>query len=149
MIEPKLCRESLNPRGAVQYVQFRMRFAENHPDYFYPDGLCIFVGGQGTGKTLSAVNYIYKLMEAYPKCILVTNVKLKDYPFDDQRVFLFQDNDDFSKYENGEFGIIFFVDEIQLYLNSLQSRNINMDVMAQISQQRKQRVHIAGLWPYG
>lgn len=142
MIEPKLCRESLNPRGMVQYVKFRMEFAGNHPDYFYPDGLCIFVGGQGTGKTLSAVNYVYKLLAAYPKCILVTNVKLTDFPFDGQRVFLFEDNDDFSKYANGECGVIFFVDEIQLYLNSLQSRNINMDVVTQISQQRKQRVHI-------
>ena len=46
------------------------------------------------------------------------------------------------KYKNGEKGVIYFIDEIQLYFNSLQSKNINMDVMTQISQQRKQRIHI-------
>lgn len=58
------------------------------------------------------------------------------------RVFPFNDNDDLSRYNNGEMGVIFLIDEIQLYLNSLQSKNINLDVMTQISQQRKQRKHI-------
>lgn len=142
MIEHSLCRESMHPRGLMNYIDYRRNFVREHPDYFYPDGLTIFVGPQGSGKTLSAVNYVYRLLEAYPKSILVSNVKLTDYPFDGQRVFLFEDNDDFSKYANGEYGIIFFVDEIQLYLNSLQSKNINLEVVAQISQQRKQRVHI-------
>lgn len=142
MIQHSFCRESLHPRGLLEYIKFRLSFVKNHPDYFYPDGLCIFVGPQGSGKTLSAVNYVYKLLEAYPKSILVSNLKLTDYPFDGKRVFLFQNNDDFSKHSNGEHGVIFLVDEIQLYLNSLQSKNINLDVVAQISQQRKQRVHI-------
>lgn len=142
MIEPKLCRESVHPRGLAQYVKFRMEFDANHPDYFYPDGLCIFVGPQGSGKTLSAVNYVYKLLDAYPRSILVSNLKLTDYPFDGKCVHLFEDNDDFSRYSNEEQGVIFLVDEIQLYLNSLQSKNINLEVVAQISQQRKQRVHI-------
>ncbi len=58
------------------------------------------------------------------------------------RVFAFNDNDDLARYNNGEMGVIFLIDEIQLYLNSLQSKNINLDVMTQISQQRKQRKHI-------
>ena len=38
--------------------------------------------------------------------------------------------------------MIFLVDEIQLYMNSLESKNINIEVITQISQQRKQRKHI-------
>ena len=58
------------------------------------------------------------------------------------RVFEFKNSDDLSKYSNGEFGVVYLIDEIQLYFNSLESKNINPDVMVQISQQRKQRKHI-------
>lgn len=123
-------------------IKYNIRFRKEHPHYFNSDGLVCFVGAQGSGKTLSAVNYVYHLMARYPKCLLVTNVMLKDYPIDNERVFLFKGNDDFSNYSNGEYGVIYFVDEIQLYLNSLGSKNVNMEVITQISQQRKQRKHI-------
>ena len=45
---------------------------------------------------------------------------------------------------NGEYGVIFFIDEFHLELNSLESKNIDIDVMVEISQQRKQRKHIVG-----
>lgn len=132
-----------------------------HPDYFDPDGLCVFIGPQGSGKTLSAVQYVQKLLSSYPKCILVSNLQLRDYPvisFEDwmvshpksnydeylhqNRVFPFNNNDDFLIYKNQDRGVIFLVDEIQLYLNSLESKNINLEVITQLSQQRKQRLHI-------
>lgn len=172
MILVDACRESLNPLHIYKWLKYKIKFRREHPDYFDPDGLCVFAGPQGSGKTISAVNYVYKLMAAYPKCKLVTNVALRDYPivyFDEwymrrcldedileletdeeifnqyvseNRVFQFVDNDDFQKYGNKDFGMIFFVDEIQLYLNSLESKNINMEVLTQIAQQRKQRKHI-------
>ncbi len=170
MIEYNCCRESMNPLLLFRLAKFRMNFHRDHPDYFDPDGLVIFVGGQGTGKTLSAVNYVYRLLEAYPSSKIVTNVALTDFPivtfpqwlisngyqgdtdearkllFDDyirkNRVFEFVNNDDFQRYYNGEYGVIFLVDEIQLYLSSLESKNINIEVVTQISQQRKQRKHI-------
>ncbi len=45
---------------------------------------------------------------------------------------------------NGKFGVIYFIDEIHLELNSLESRNIDVEIMVEISQQRKQRKHIVG-----
>lgn len=45
---------------------------------------------------------------------------------------------------NGKFGVLFFIDEIHLELNSLQSTNIDVSIMVEISQQRKQRKHIVG-----
>lgn len=158
MLEKELCREGKNPLTLRDWLRYKHDFRQRHPDYFDPDGLAIFVGGQGTGKTLSAVNYVYKLMEAYPQSKLVTNVALADYPivtfyswfcqqdksglisadgeidlseealkpFEERylrenRVFEFCDNDDFKRYSNGEFGVIFLVDEIQLYLERLQA----------------------------
>lgn len=142
MLLRDLCKESKSLKLPVAWLRYKNSFYKDHPDYFEADGLTIFVGAQGSGKTLSAVNYVYRLMEAFPKCMLVTNLGLRDYPLDGQRVFPFCNNDDFARYSNGEQGVIFLVDEIQLYLNSLESRNINLDVVAQISQQRKQRKHI-------
>jgi DNA polymerase III delta prime subunit len=171
-------KENLKLRNIKEYLRYKFNFRNEHPDYFDADGLLCFIGPQGSGKTLSAVNYTYKLLETYQEVKLCTNLLLSDYPvvtLDDftkkyasfietmqgmgrskdeinkvisdmylveNRIFPFVDNDDFTKYSNGEAGIIYLVDEIQLYLNSLESKNVNMDVMTQISQQRKQRKHI-------
>ncbi len=52
---------------------------------------------------------------------------------------------DTLKYVNNEKqGVIFFIDEIHLELNSLESKNVPVEVMVEISQQRKQRKHIIG-----
>lgn len=45
---------------------------------------------------------------------------------------------------NGKMGVLFFIDEIHLELNSLESKNVPVEVMVEISQQRKQRKHIVG-----
>lgn len=177
--------ESINPVNIIKTIRHRARFRKENPYYFWADGLIIYCGPQGSGKTLSAVNYIYKMMTYFPKAKLVTNLYLQQYPFvtyrefmyrlyehmempdnirdfqkwfstmsieddeyyrkvylEENRVFYFENNDDFMKYNNGMNGVIFFVDEIQLYLNSLESKNINMEVITEISQQRKQRKHI-------
>ena len=177
-------KENLGLLNIFKNIKYRIQFAREHPDYFDPDGLLIFVNGQGSGKTISAVNYVYKLMELYPKAKLVTNVFLEKYPIvsfvsycdnysfvmtaleyttldnnqkyelmynqylKENRVFEFLDNDDFIKYENGECGVIFFVDEIQLYMNSLESKNVNLEVVTELSQQRKQRKHIVASSQY-
>lgn len=178
MINIDAMHESMNPMLIFKWIRNRMDFRKQHPEYFDADGLVCFCGPQGSGKTLSAVNYCYRLMDMYPGSKLVTNIQLDKYPIvtfqewlsnmnllevdglfesadpdanaeileklylSQNRVFEFRDNDDFSRYGNGEKGVIFLVDEIQLYLNSLASKNINMDVITQISQQRKQRKHI-------
>lgn len=144
MISNYSMKEKLKPSNIIKKIKYDINFKKTHPDYFYADGLVCFVGPQGSGKTLSAVNYVYNLMTLYPNCKLVTNIDLTDYPVDNERVFRFNNADDLKRYNNGENGVIFLIDEIQLYFNSLQSKNINMDVMTQISQQRKQRKHIVG-----
>lgn len=52
---------------------------------------------------------------------------------------------DCLKYVNNDKqGVLFFIDEIHLELNSLESKNVPVEVMVEISQQRKQRKHIIG-----
>lgn len=62
-----------------------------------------------------------------------------------KRVCIEYDGLDTLKYvNNGQFGVVYLIDEIHLELNSLESKNIDIDVMTEISQQRKQRKHIVG-----
>lgn len=122
-----------------------VNFRKEHPEYFDPSGFIVCVGIQGGGKTLVAVNYVYKLMQYYPKCLLVTNINLTNYPVDNKRVFKFESPEDFKKYKNGYAGVIFLIDEIHLYLGSQKgNNNINPEVVQEICQQRKQRIHIVG-----
>ena len=142
MISYESNSHSHNPFILFKWLSNKIKFRKSHPFYFEPCSLVCYVGSQGSGKTLSACLYVCKLMKLYPKAILVSNLKLKDFPFDNERVFEFRNGDDLLKYKNGDNGVIFLIDEIQLYFNSLQSKNINTDVMQVISQQRKQRIHI-------
>lgn len=134
--------ENLGLLNLFRTIKYNYNFYKNNPDYFRPDGLILFVGPQGSGKSLSAVNYVDNLLKLYPKAIIVSNLELLYYPFDGKKVFYFKEAKDLTRYKNGKRGVIFLIDEIQLYFNSLGSKNIDMDVMTQISQQRKQRIHI-------
>lgn len=166
MLDETSLKMPFNIFGFYRYMKNKIEWFKEHPNYFHPDGLTIFVGPQGSGKTLSAVQYVKKVLDKYPNCKLVTNIIIKDYPivtYEDyckenrldlenkgncyiyqyyNRVFPFDNNDDFETYRNGEEGVLFFVDEIQLYLNSLESKNINLETINVLSQQRKGRVHI-------
>lgn len=156
-------------------LKYKIEFNRANPYYFHPFGTCIFTGPQGSGKTMSAVNYIYALKERYPFSIICTNCKLTDHPFNahliekDKKYVLvddafgvvittkkildgtfknvvceYQGLESLKWLENAEYGVIYFIDEIHLELNSLESKNIDIDVIVEISQQRKQRKHIIG-----
>lgn len=134
---------SLNPIDIVDSVKYKIDFARNNPDYFKPEGILIFCGPQGSGKTLSAVSYVMKLCEMYPRAILCTNVDLFGLnPL--TQVIEYNGLDSLKEIENGMYGVIYFIDEIHLELNSLESKNIDMDTIVELSQQRKQRKHIVG-----
>lgn len=175
-------KEDLNISKLPFYINEKIKFIKSNPYFFNDVGTMIFCGSQGSGKTLSAVNYIYNLFERYPYMILVSNVSLRDYPFncgyrlergkcvifdlqdgialddkyypDDENAVLSgnlpyicieYDGLDCLKYiNNGDYGVVFLIDELHLELNSLESKNIDIDVMVEISQQRKQRKKIIG-----
>lgn len=142
MYEKSCVKNEIEFNKIYRLEKYYRRFNKEHPNYFRPDGLIVFTGVQGSGKTLSAVKYVENILLKYPLCKLVTNIKLVDFPIDNERVFWFGGGSDLSKYNNGEYGVLYFIDEIQLYFNSLESKNIDPDVMTEISQQRKQRKHI-------
>ncbi len=123
--------------------KYKIDFRKNHPDYFWTDGLLVFCGSQGSGKTLSAVKYVKGLVNKYPKSILVSNVDIHGLPLG-YRVHKYTGPEDLSKYNNGEYGVIFLIDEIQVDFNCLESKEISPTVFTEICQQRKQRKTIIG-----
>lgn len=151
-------------------------------EFFWPNGLQIYSGKQGSGKTISSVYALHRLKKEYPKAIVVTNLELnfndtihKPIKFTDylhiqsepdklcSRIMdafnsgIFQPDLHYIQFNtvqelsatlsfvnNGYMGVIYIIDEIHLYFNSLNSKNIPVSVMTEVSQQRKQRKLIIG-----
>lgn len=134
---------SKNPADIFRTVAYRYRHMKENPTEFGRTGIKIFCGSQGSGKTLSAVQYVKKVCSAYPRCKLVTNTDIDGLP-DDTEVIEYDGIDCLKNVNNGIEGVLYFIDEIHLELNSLESKNIDIDTMVELSQQRKQRKHIVG-----
>ena len=123
--------------------KFKNNFSKIHPEYFEPDGILVFCGWQGSGKTISAVNYISQLSFMYPDAIICSNTDLLNIN-PDSTVVEYEGLSSLTDINNGYKGVIYFIDEIQLEYNSLESKNIPIEVFVEIAQQRKQRKHIVG-----
>lgn len=132
---------SLNPKNVVDTVAYKIQFARDNPDYFYPAGIWVFTGPQGSGKTLSAVQCLKKMCERYPKAIVCTNMEIKGIK---NKTIEFTDYSQLSELSNGVEGIIFFLDEIHILWNSLESKEIPISEMACFCQMRKNRRVIIG-----
>ncbi len=134
---------SLNPRKIIEKVKYDIQFEKEHPDFFHPDGFICFCGSQGAGKTLSAVQYIHKLVLEYPRVKVVSNCSLH-FPDWEGEVIKYEGYEQMQKMDNGYEGIILFLDEIQAEFNSLESKKIDPSWFTVICQQRKRRLHVVG-----
>ena len=142
-MKSKFLKGSLSPFDGGKALKYKCDFRKAHPDYFDPDGLLVFCGPQGSGKTLSAVQYCKKILERYPKCIFVTNVQIDGLP-EDIQVVEYNGLDSLMNISNGYEGVLYLIDELHLEFNSLESKNISIEEMTEFAQQRKQRKHIVG-----
>lgn len=131
------------PSSLWKSVKYKSDFRRQHPEYFDPEGLLIFCGPQGSGKTLSAVQYCRKIIQKYPGCIFVSNVHIDGLPEDLQQVE-YDGLDSLFNVSNGYAGVLYLIDEIHLEFNSLESKNMSIEEMTEFAQQRKQRKHIVG-----
>lgn len=132
---------SKNPINIYKTLKYKLLFARNNPDYFYPSGIWVFCGPQGSGKTLSAVKCLKEMMKHYPKAKVVSNLELKNVDFE---VIPFTDYSQLTTMSNGVEGIIFLLDEIHVLWNSLESKDIPISEMATFCQMRKDRRVIIG-----
>lgn len=99
-------------------------------------GLTLYVGDQGSGKSMAMTEYLERMRVLYPKVIIVTNY---GYLHENQE---FTDWNDFFEIRNGADGVIFALDEIQNEFNSKAWKNFPEELLSEITQQRKQKVKI-------
>lgn len=126
----------------IDTFRFRRDSAKRHPDKMPLNGIICFCGEQGSGKTLSAVQYLKRIGNAYPEAIICTNLELRcDIP---NAVFPYTGVSSLLNLENGEYGVIYLIDEIHLEFNSLESKAMDSNIFTLVSQQRKQTKHIIG-----
>lgn len=138
-----LLEGSCQLKNIYDSLRFKADFRKQHPEYFDPEGLMVFCGPQGSGKTLSAVQYCRKVLERYPDCIFVSNVHIENLP-PCKEVVQYDGLDSLFNISNGYGGVLYLIDEFHLEWNSLESKNISIEEMVEFSQQRKQRKHIVG-----
>lgn len=135
-------KSNINLPNFIDSFFFRVKQAKLNPERLPTDGIICFCGEQGSGKTLSAVNYVYNLASAYPKCVICTNVGLTwDLP---NKVVPYVGPEDMLSFDNGDFGVIFLLDEMHIEFNSLESKGMDAHIFELVSQQRKARKHIVG-----
>lgn len=107
-------------------------------DFFRPQGLIIFTGRQGRGKTVSMVEYMRHLQDCYPMARCITNL---GYTFQDDAL---TDWRQLIDYKNGVKGVIVGMDELQNWFGSNQSKNFPPEMLSVITQNRKNRRVILG-----
>lgn len=124
------------------FVDFPKQFVDDlfnrNPDEFTGYGLWLYCGFQGTGKTLSVVHDLIKYKKMFPNLKIRTNM---DYKYQDGEITC---GDDLLNNNNGIYGQIEVIDEIQSWYSSLQSKNFPPHLIEEICQQRKQRKMIIG-----
>ena len=124
------------------FYEFPKRLAldivNRNPNEFREYGLHMFCGEQGSGKTISVVETLLRMKEIYPRVKIRTNM---NYAYQDAPIL---DWKDLIKNENGEYGQIEVLDEIQTWFNSMESKNFPPEMLTEISQQRKQRKMLIG-----
>lgn len=108
-------------------------------DYeFFESGFHLFVGEQGSGKTITLVYMLLQMQKKYPKMQVRTNMgyKYENGVINSWKDLVFKNN--------GIYGQIDVIDEVQNWFNSLQSKDFPPEMFSEITQQRKQRKCIYG-----
>ena len=108
------------------------------PDAFKEFGFNILEGEQGAGKTITLVYLLMRYKKMFPKIRVKTNMA---YQFEDGVIDHWKSLVDSS---NGIYGEVDVIDEVQNWFNSMNSKNFPPEMLAEISQQRKQTKKIIG-----
>lgn len=133
------CKQSILKR---LYIDFPRRLIldiyERDPDAFDTFGVHIFAGEQGSGKSIAAMHFVKMIKERNPACSVASNI---DIDFQDDQI---TDWRDLLNKNNGIYGQVVILDELQNWFSSNESRNFPPDMLTEITQQRKQRKCIVG-----
>ena len=118
--------------------QFVIDLFDKEPDFFKYQGLIIFEGRQGAGKTISMIEFAMRMQEEYPLAVCCSNLgyKYENHKLKDWRMLM--------NYKNGHKGVIVIMDELQNWFSSNDSKNFPPEMLGVITQNRKNRRIILG-----
>lgn len=107
-------------------------------DFFPYQGMIIFEGRQGSGKTISMVRYMKDMQYEYPEALCTTNLAYtdEDKPLKTWTMLI--------DYKNGYKGVVVAMDELQNWFSSNDSKNFPPEMLSVITQNRKNRRIILG-----
>ena len=108
------------------------------PQFFKYQGVIVFCGRQGSGKSIALAEYTRRMKQEYPNSKILSNF---GYLGADEEL------DDWTKlisYKNGIKGVIVQMDEMQNWFSSNQSKNFPPEMLEVITQNRKNRRIILG-----
>ncbi len=119
------------------FIDFPKRFAmdmlSKNPNEFGMYGFHLFCGEQGSGKTVATVEFLQRIKGEYPLSKIATNF---EYKKEDSQINGWQD---LVFNNNGIYGQVDVVDEVQNWFSSNQSKDFPPEMIQEITQQRKQR----------
>lgn len=119
------------------FIEFPKRFVidmlSKNPNEFGMYGFHLFVGEQGSGKTIATAEFLQRIKAQYPLCKISTNFEYKD---EDSKIESWKD---LVFNNNGVYGQVDVVDEVQNWFSSNQSKDFPPEMIQEITQQRKQR----------
>lgn len=124
------------------FIDLPKRIAEDmfdkEPDFFKYQGLVIFTGRQGNGKTISMIEYARRMQKEYPesKCLSNLNYKYQDFELNHWSKLI--------DFKNGKQGVIAILDETQNWFSSNQSKDFPPEMLEVITQNRKNRRVVLG-----
>lgn len=111
---------------------------ERDPEFFRHQGLIIYEGRQGSGKTSTMIHDTMEIQKEYPLCKCITNLK---YAYQDDEL---NDWRQLMDYKNGIRGVVVVMDELQNWFGSNQSKDFPPEMLSVITQNRKNRRVIFG-----
>lgn len=119
----------------IDWKSFKQKGLKKEKNPF-PIGTRAYQGFQGRGKSYSIIHDALEIRKKYPDCVIFSNIKIDGVK---NCYYCRNDNDIYYglNFDNGAKGVINIIDEAHLFFNK--KTGISIDVLTQISQQRKQR----------
>ena len=121
--------------------QWAKDYVNKSPEFFKYQGMIIYTGRQGRGKTVALVEHTMRMQREYPKCKVIGNL---DYKNQDDVLDHWTKLIDYQNPNGKDRGIICQIDETQNWFSSNQSKDFPPEMLEVITQNRKNRRIILG-----
>lgn len=113
-------------------------YMNRNPDAMNIHGCFFLCGAQGSGKTAAAVHFLRTMLKKYPLIQVRSNISVSF------QHGIIKHWSQLVDVHNGEIGQIDFIDELQNWFSSADSKNFDPAVLEEITQERKRHKVILG-----